>query len=233
MRIGPDGISLDASLQYTSPKGWMPQVKCKQPQTLMEMQTAEVQTAAELFRLARRRYQAMVGWLDGFEWHFWVTFTCEYAVSERRVRRAIEKFEHGIRRRGQGRNPYFAYSIEGMPSNPHVHMLLCCRGRRRISVEDVKKSWSLGYADVCRYDPARGASAYMFKAMREDARFELWGFSTQFPHTRVRPPLVPARSRSPSRANPGAAAHMLRGTLGQCGVRRLRPSADLSPQIAP
>ena len=128
-----------------------------------------------------------------------------------RLTHAIEQFERGIRRRGQGPNPYFAYSIEGMPSNPHVHMLLCCRGPRRLGVEDIKKSWRLGYPDVCRYDPTLGAAGYMFKAMRENARFELWGFSSQFPHTRSRPPLLPARPPSHSRANRGAAAYVLGG----------------------
>ncbi|MFL5612400.1 MAG: hypothetical protein ACJ796_01915 [Gemmatimonadaceae bacterium] len=191
------------------------------------MQTAEVQTEAELLRLAHRRYQAMVDWLGEFEWHFWATLTCKYAVSERRLRHAIEKFERGIRRRGQGPNPYFAYSIEGMPSNPHVHMLLCCRGPRRLGVEDIKKSWRLGYADVCRYDPTLGASGYMFKAMRENASFELWGFSSQFPHTRSRPPLLPARPPSLSRADRGAAAYVRGGKWDDAKLDDCNFSADL------
>ena len=233
MGTRPDGASVHQHPTTPTPNELMLQRKRKPPQTLMEMQTAEVQAEAELFRLARRRFQAMVDWLDGLEWHFWATLTCEHAVSERRVWHALEKFEIGIRRRGQGRNPYFAYSIEGMPSNPHVHMLLYCRGPRRLGVEDIKKSWRLGYADVCLYDPAQGAAAYMLKAMRENARFELWGFSSQFPHTRSRPLLIPARPPSHSRANRGAAAYALGGKWHDAKFDDCNFPADLPPLIAP
>lgn len=153
----------------------------RHPVTLLELQTAGVQAEARLIRLARRRFQATVDWVRAFQWHFWVTLTCEGQASERQILAAIRKFEHGIRRRGQGRNPFFVYSIEGMPTNPHIHMLLRCRGRRRIGVEDIRRSWRLGFVDVRRYDPAGGAAAYMFEAMRDDARFELWGLSSEFP----------------------------------------------------
>ena len=145
------------------------------------MQRPEVQADVDLARLARRRFQATVDWIAEFDWHFWATLTCERPVSERRIRSSIEKFEHGIRRRGQGRNPNFIFSIEGMPTNPHVHMLLRCRGRQRIGAEEIKQSWKLGMAHVRRYDSAGRASAYMFKAMRNDARFDSWGISSEFP----------------------------------------------------
>ena len=154
---------------------------CRHLFTLLELQTAEVQTEARLIRLARRRFQAAVDWVSAFQWHFWVTLTCGGQASEHQILAHIRKFEHVIRRRGQGRNPFFVYSVEGMPTNPHIHMLLRCRGRRRVGIEDIKRSWRLGFVDVRRYDPAGSAAAYMFKAMRSDARFELWGLSSEFP----------------------------------------------------
>src|SRR5690242_4351864 len=107
----------------------MSQRKREQPASLLEMQTAEVQAKAELHRLARRRFQATVDWVTAFEWDFWVTLTCKHQVSERRIRVEIGKFEIAIRRRGQGKSPYFVYVVEHMPSNAHIHMLLRCRGR--------------------------------------------------------------------------------------------------------
>lgn len=134
-------------------------------------------------------------WLNEMKWHFWVTLTCRFPLSESRLRAAFDRFVDEIRRRGQGREPCYAYSVEGWPDRPHIHLLLYCRGRRRIVIQDIRESWGrFGYVDAELYDYNRGATAYMLKAIDGEGHFNAWDISNDLPPLRRR-----ARSRSIAR----------------------------------
>ena len=137
----------------------------------------------------------MGNWLNEMKWHFWVTLTCRFNMSESRLCAAFDRFIDEIRRRGQGREPCYVYSVEGWPDSPHIHLLLYCRGRRRIVIQDIRESWGrFGYVDAELYDYNRGATAYMLKAIDGEGHFNAWDISRDRPQLRRR-----VRSRSIAR----------------------------------
>lgn len=101
--------------------------------------------------------------LAQYEWDHYCTLTSEPTVADRLRREFVNGFVRRLARATQGPVPWF-YTLErGAAGTAHMHALIA--GTHRLTLEQVQRAWRLGFAQVRRYDPARGAAYYLTKRL--------------------------------------------------------------------
>ena len=106
-------------------------------------------------------------WLTGFLWAHFATLTFRHQPA---VPAAIRDFKVWVRRLEQRalERVYWFYALErGAAGMLHLHCLVS--GTRELSGGSLEDAWSWGRADASPYDPERGASYYVTKAVASDA----------------------------------------------------------------
>ena len=131
------------------------------------MVTQTIAALDEAARLESENFRTLkAAWseyLDNYRWSRFVTLTFTHAPSPDTARRSFLKWVRRIEQRaGTGLDWFFA--LEASPAGRlHVHALV--GSTAPVAMHDFKGAWTFGRADVQRYDPFRGARAYLVKEM--------------------------------------------------------------------
>lgn len=107
------------------------------------------------------------GWLQEFDWAHYFTLTFRFSKSPEVAKRAFDVFVRRLEQRAYNRVEWFRV-IERSPSGMvHIHGLL--GQTRHLPINRVQESWKCGITSIQRYDPRRGATWYITKAIWSEA----------------------------------------------------------------
>lgn len=117
---------------------------------------------AEAQNLANLRAE-WAKWLQEFKWSHYCTLTFRHATSVEGAKRELIWFVRQLAQCAYNRVEWF-YVIETSPGNlVHLHTLL---GQTdHLPVACVQQAWRSGITRIRRYDPRRGATRYVTKAI--------------------------------------------------------------------